>query len=40
VADLSRRLLAWMREVNDPLLDGPLRTPYYDRSIADLTKLD
>ena len=36
VADLSARLLAWMREAGDPLLDGPLRHPYYERSIADL----
>ncbi len=36
VAALSRRLLAWMQEVKDPLLDGPLRTPYYDRAITDL----
>jgi arylsulfatase A-like enzyme len=34
--ELSRRLLAWMREVNDPLLKGPLRTPYYDRALEDL----
>lgn len=36
VRDLSRRLLAWMKRVNDPLLNGPLRTPYYDRAIEDL----
>ncbi len=36
VEDLSRRLLSWMREVDDPLLKGPLRTPYYDRAIHDL----
>ena len=35
VADLSQRLLAWMREVEDPLLNGPLRTPYYDLAMAD-----
>ena len=36
LADLSGRLLGWMREVDDPLLKGPLRTPYYERAIADL----
>ena len=36
VAELSKSLLAWMEEVKDPLLEGPLRTPYYDRAIADL----
>ncbi|MFO7774699.1 MAG: sulfatase [Candidatus Hydrogenedentota bacterium] len=36
VADLSKRLLAWMRDVDDPLLGGPVRQPYYERSIEDL----
>ncbi len=36
VIDLSRRLLAWMKQVDDPLLEGPLRTPYYDKAIKDL----
>ena len=36
VADLSRQLLEWMREVDDPLLHGPLATPYYRRALADL----
>lgn len=36
VVDLSRRLLAWMKQVDDPLLKGPLRTPYYDKAIQDL----
>jgi N-sulfoglucosamine sulfohydrolase len=35
VVDLSKRLYTWMQKVNDPLLEGPLRTPYYDRAIAD-----
>jgi N-sulfoglucosamine sulfohydrolase len=35
VASLSTRLLAWMKEVNDPLLEGPLRTPYYDKAMTD-----
>jgi len=35
-AKLSKSLLAWMKQVNDPLLDGQLRTPYYERAIADL----
>jgi len=36
VENLSRRLLSWMRNVDDPLLKGPLRTPYYDKAINDL----
>ncbi|MCK4275276.1 MAG: sulfatase, partial [Phycisphaerae bacterium] len=35
VKDLSRRLHAWMREVNDPILKGPLVTPYYRKSMED-----
>jgi len=35
VKELSQRLLAWMKDVNDPLLKGPLRTPYYDKAIND-----
>ena len=35
VASLSARLRAWMEEVDDPLLAGPLRTPYYERAMAD-----
>jgi len=34
-ADLNRRLMQWMREVNDPLLDGPIRWPYYEAALAD-----
>ena len=40
VSELSARLLRWMQEVDDPLLEGPLRTPYYDRAMADLLTAD
>ena len=36
VAALSAKLLDWMKQVNDPLLEGPLRTPYYEKAMADL----
>jgi hypothetical protein len=39
VAELTKSLLAWIKEVEDPLLEGPLRTPYYDRAMADLTSV-
>jgi arylsulfatase A-like enzyme len=35
VASLTARLRAWMEEVDDPLLAGPLRTPYYERAMVD-----
>ncbi len=33
--DLSDRLWRWMEEVGDPVLDGPIVTPYYDRAMED-----
>ena len=35
VRELSAQLLDWMREIDDPLLRGPLKTPYYEKSVAD-----
>ncbi|MFO7974943.1 MAG: sulfatase [Candidatus Hydrogenedentota bacterium] len=35
VKELSDRLLDWIRQVNDPLLEGLPRTPYYARAMAD-----
>jgi N-sulfoglucosamine sulfohydrolase len=40
VEELSKRLLDWMKRVKDPLLEGPLRTPYYDKAIIDLKKAE
>src|SRR5205085_2430121 len=36
VADLGRQLRAWMRETDDPLLRGPIPSPFYDRAIRTL----
>jgi len=36
VKELSNQLLGWMRSVNDPLLQGPMKTPYYEQAMADL----
>ena len=36
IRDLDARLLDWMRAVGDPILDGPIRTPYYRSAMADL----
>ena len=33
---LSRSLLDWMKRTGDPLLEGPLKTPYYSKAILDL----
>jgi hypothetical protein len=33
VAKLTADLVRWMEDVDDPLLAGPLRTPYYDRAM-------
>jgi arylsulfatase A-like enzyme len=34
--ELKCQLAAWMRETDDPLLDGPIGSPFYQRSITDL----
>lgn len=38
IIDLSRQLLDWMKSVNDPLLKGPLSSPYYEKSLEDFRK--
>ncbi|MEJ2614434.1 MAG: hypothetical protein P8Z35_05725, partial [Ignavibacteriaceae bacterium] len=40
VKEMSKSLLNWMEQVNDPLLKGPLRTPYYDKAIKDLKSVE
>ncbi len=34
VRALQRRLHKWMKSVDDPILKGPIATPYYQRSMA------
>jgi arylsulfatase A-like enzyme len=34
--DLKARLAAWMRETDDPLLKGPVASPFYHRVVAEL----
>ena len=36
-ADLRARLLNWMRTTNDPLLQGPVASPYYAHALSWLT---
>jgi hypothetical protein len=38
VEELSGKLLNWMEQVNDPLLEGPFRSPYYNKAIEDFAK--
>ena len=38
VEDLSGPLLSWMTEVGDPLLNGRVRLPYYNRAMEDFFK--
>ncbi len=33
-ADLIAQLYRWLEQVNDPLLQGPTRTPFYEHTIA------
>ena len=38
VCELSHRLLEHMQSVGDPILDGPIRWPYYERSLAEFRR--
>ncbi len=38
VKSLSKKLYDWMASVGDPLLKGPLSTPYYERSMEEFRK--
>ena len=31
--ELRGRLLQWMRDTDDPILDGPISSPYYDKAL-------
>ncbi len=33
--NLRRRLADWMRETDDPLLDGPVPSPYYQQKMEE-----
>jgi N-sulfoglucosamine sulfohydrolase len=36
LGELGRRLREWMRETDDPLLRGPIASPFYDRALRTL----
>lgn len=35
--ELKQELVTWMRKTNDPILSGPIASPYYDKTIKLLT---
>lgn len=37
--EMATRLARWMRETSDPLLNGPIASPFFRRSIADLERM-
>jgi len=39
-AELKKDLLAWMEKTGDPLLDGPVASPYYGKALEDLKETD
>lgn len=36
-SDLRQRLLEWMRQTDDPILNGPIASPYYHKALKLLT---
>jgi arylsulfatase A-like enzyme len=38
VRDLSNRLWQWMEQLDDPILKGPLVTPYYKQAVQDYNR--
>jgi hypothetical protein len=30
---LKQELVAWMQKTNDPILSGPIASPYYDKTL-------
>jgi len=38
--ELDTRLVAWLREVDDPILRGPLRTPFYEKSLRQVLEVE
>ena len=36
VKDLAKKLMKWMKEVDDPILKGPVATPYYKNAVKKL----
>ena len=37
-AEMRRLLAAWMRRTDDPLLQGPVPSPYYQNALRDLSE--
>jgi hypothetical protein len=38
VKKVSRKLYAWMKAVDDPILKGAVQSPYYKQSVKDFKK--
>jgi len=38
VRELSDRLWQWMEDIGDPILHGPIRTPYYEEAMEDYAR--
>lgn len=36
ISELSKKLVEWMKDVEDPLLEGAVKTPYYNKAIQKL----
>jgi arylsulfatase A-like enzyme len=38
-AEMRQRLATWMRQTNDPLLEGPMSSPFFDEQLEAFSKL-
>ena len=36
-AELGAKVIKWMRETGDPLLDGPVQSPFYRKTMSEIS---
>ena len=36
-AELDAKVIDWMRDTGDPLLDGPVQSPFYRKTMSEIS---
>ena len=36
-SELGAKVIKWMRETGDPLLDGPVQSPFYRKTMSEVS---